>query len=62
MDGYFVVGASGMDMAVIDENDIEAGVKLWVDLSKTALSGDTSGINRLFMMPATDCGCSPMGR
>ena len=48
VDGYFVVGASGMDMAVIDENDIEAGVKLWVDLSKTALSGDTSGINRLF--------------
>lgn len=51
-----------MDMAVIDENDIEAGVKLWVDLSKTAMSGDVSGINRLFMMPATDCGCSQMGR
>ena len=48
VNGYFVVGASGMDMAVIDENDIEAGVKQWVDLSKTAMSGDVSGINRLF--------------
>ncbi len=48
VDGYFVVGTSGMDIAVIDENDIEAGVKLWVDLSKTAMSGDVSGINRLF--------------